>query len=46
LKKSKFVQDLNDATEYQNYMKQAEKEKEMADHEGYKRYLQKVDNRK
>ena len=24
LKKAKFVQDLNDATEYQNYLKQAE----------------------
>ena len=40
LKKAKFVQDLNDATEYQNYLKQAEKEKEVADHEGYLRYCQ------
>ena len=46
LKKAKFVNDLNDATEYAGYLKQAEKEKEKDDHEGYLRHCQEMDSRK
>ena len=41
-----FVQELNDATEYQHYLKEAEKEKKKADHEGYLKYCAQLDNRK
>ncbi len=46
LAKSKFIRELDDATEYQNYLKQAEKEKVKADHEGWLRYCQQLDERK
>ena len=44
LKKSKFLQELDEATEYQNYLKQAEKDKVKADHEGWLRYCQQLDD--
>ena len=46
LKKSKFIQELDEATEYQNYLKQAEKERTKADHDGWLRYCQQLDDRK
>ena len=34
-KKLKFINELDEATQYQNYLKEAEKNKQKADHEGY-----------
>jgi phosphoribulokinase len=44
LKKSKFLQELDEATEYQKYLKQAEKDKVKADHEGWLRYCHQLDD--
>lgn len=43
---NRFIQELDDATQYQQYLKQAEEEKKKADHAGYLRYCQEAQQRK
>lgn len=37
-KKSKFIKELDEATSYQSYLKEAEWNKQRADHDGYLKY--------